>query len=152
MRFNFIVAAVSAAIFSVGALAGALRKHASEYIVVRYDRVYDGDTVVIRYPALPAPLDRLRVRIEKIDTPEYGKLARCEAEAAAATAARNYLVKLVGDAKELRVYVFKWDKYGGRILGDLHVDGGNVRDLMVQAGHAVPYDGAGPRKDWCAAK
>ena len=45
------------------------RPAADRSIVVEYVGVYDGDTVVVRLPVLPPPLDRLRVRIVGIDTP-----------------------------------------------------------------------------------
>lgn len=120
------------------------------FITVEFVRVYDGDTVVVRLPSLPSPLDKLRIRLEGIDTPEIGKGARCAQEELQAQAAKLFLTKLLGDSQELRVYNFKWDKYGGRILGDLHVADGDVRDLMVAAGHAVRYSGVGTRRDWCA--
>ena len=37
------------------------RPAADRSIVVEYVGVYDGDTVVVRLPVLPPPLDRLRV-------------------------------------------------------------------------------------------
>ena len=118
-------------------------------IVVEYVKVYDGDTVVVRLPSLPPPLDRLRIRLEGIDTPEIGKGARCTEEQVAAEAARVYLEGLMTGSSEIHVYSFRWDKYGGRILGDLHVTEGRVRDLAVKNGFAVPYAGTGPRHDWC---
>jgi endonuclease YncB( thermonuclease family) len=122
------------------------------FLTVEFLRVYDGDTVVVLLPDLPAPLDKVRIRLEGIDTPEIGKGARCAAEELRAQAAKRFLADLLGNAKELRVYNFKWDKYGGRVLGDLHVADGDVRDLMIAAGHAVRYTGVGQRRDWCAAK
>ena len=125
------------------------RPAADRSIVVEYVGVYDGDTVVVRLPVLPPPLDRLRVRIAGIDTPELGKGAKCPAENERAVAARQFLADLLAGAHELRVYGFRWDKYGGRILGELRVPGGAVRDLLIQSGHAVPYEGIASRRDWC---
>ena len=123
---------------------------ADRSIAVEYVKVYDGDTVVVRLPILPAPLDRLRVRIEGIDTPELGKGAKCPEENERAIAARQFLEGLLTGAHELRVHGFRWDKYGGRILGELRVPDGSVRDLLIQSGHAVPYEGVGLRRSWCS--
>lgn len=143
MRFFVLLLALLAA-------PAFARLDPERFVVVQFDRVYDGDTVVVRMPALPAPLDKLRVRIQGIDTPEIGKGARCDAEVLAGDAARDYLTELMEGAAELRVYGFRWDKYGGRLLGDLRVPQGSVRDLMIRSGHAVPYGGEGARRDWCA--
>jgi micrococcal nuclease len=35
-----------------------------------------------------------------------------------------------------------------RILADVYVDGENLTDLLISAGHARPYDG-GKREGWC---
>lgn len=146
-----LIAILLASLAAATALAAGepLTLPQQRYITVKFVRVYDGDTVAVILQRLPAPLNRLRIRIQEIDTPEYGAKARCEAEAKAAETARAYLAEVLGTSKDLRVYRYRWDKYGGRILGDLRANGENVRDLMIRAGHAVPYSGSGPRQDWC---
>ena len=119
-------------------------------IVVAFDSVYDGDTVVVRLDVLPEPLNKLRIRIEGIDTPEINHGAKCAQEELRGQAARRNLAAILGSAAELRVYQFRWDKYGGRLLGDLRTPEGSVRDLMIKSGLAVPYDGQGQRRNWCA--
>ena len=119
-------------------------------IAVAFDRVYDGDTVVVRLDSLPEPLNKLRIRIEGIDTPEINHGAKCPSEELRGQAARRHLAEILGTAKELRVYGYRWDKYGGRLLGDLRTPEGSVRDLMIKSGLAVPYDGQGIRRNWCA--
>ena len=120
---------------------------------VRFVSVYDGDTFNILVDQLPAPLNRMKVRLRDIDTPERGSKAKCEAEAAAAEEARLFLQELLKDAKTITVIDPKWDKYGGRIDGDVQVlYGGRKRlltDLLVTSGHARRYDG-GQRQGWCA--
>ena len=111
--------------------------------------VYDGDTVIVDYVGLPAPLNRMRIRLEGIDAPEIGRGARCPLESKLAIESRDYLKSLLITESVLKVYDFKWDKYGGRILGQLRTDRGGVKELMLDAGKAAPYDGVGQRKDWC---
>lgn len=133
------------ALFSTSALAETER-----YLEMEYIRVYDGDTITVNYPILPSPLNRMRVRVAGIDTPEAGDRARCPVEAEKAEAARVFLERLFEDQTVVRVYNFKWDKFGGRVLGDVRVPTGDVREHMIAAGHAVRYGGTGPRRDWCA--
>ena len=131
-------------LFSASALAETER-----YLEMEYIRVYDGDTITVSYPILPSPLNRMRVRVADIDTPEAGNRARCPAEAEKAEVARIFLERLFEDQTVVRVYNFKWDKFGGRVLGDVRVPAGDVRDQMIAAGYAVRYSGTGSRRDWC---
>lgn len=44
------------------------------------------------------------------------------------------------------VVSLKYDKFGGRVDGDLIVPGvGNVMQIMIRNGYAAPWDGKGPR-------
>lgn len=123
--------------------------HADEFIEVEFVRVYDGDTVDVRLPSLPRPLDKLRIRLAGIDTPELGKRARCPLENDLARKAQAFLADELKGSEQIRVYGFKWDKYGGRLLGDLRTSEGSIKDLLISSGHAVPYKGVGLRQDWC---
>ena len=120
---------------------------------VRFVSVYDGDTFNILVDQPPAPLNKMKVRLRDIDTPERGSKAKCEAEAAAAEEAKLFLQELLKNAKTIAVIDPNWDKYGGRIDGDVQVlYGGRKRlltDLLVTSGHARRYDG-GQRQGWCA--
>jgi endonuclease YncB( thermonuclease family) len=119
---------------------------------VHYVSVYDGDTFDVLVDQLPAPLNKMRVRIRNIDAPERGSKAKCEAESAAAEKARAFLEQLLGSAKTVEIIDPKWDNYGGRIDGDVQVlyDGKMcfLSDLLVTNGYARRYDG-GQRQGWC---
>jgi endonuclease YncB( thermonuclease family) len=39
------------------------------------------------------------------------------------------------------IHLKRWDKYGGRVLGDLEIDGKYLSKLMIETGHAVEYHG-----------
>mgnify|MGYP003334948626 FL=1 len=43
----------------------------------------------------------------------------------------------------------KWDKYGGRVLGDLIIDDKRLSTRLLEAGFAVQYEGEKKVKDWC---
>jgi endonuclease YncB( thermonuclease family) len=112
-------------------------------------RVSDGDTIVISAPFLPAPLKpELAVRIYGVDTPEKGHRAQCPAEAAAAERASAWTKTLVANGKQHQVILYKWDKFGGRVIGDIVVDGQSVRRGLIANGHAREYYGEA-KTTWC---
>lgn len=113
-------------------------------------RVIDGDTVEITAEFLPKSLGQtLKLRLLGIDTPEKGHLAKCVLEDQRAQAATKFLQNLVSQHRDkIRVELVKWDKYGGRVLGHLYVDGQSVSQIMVDSGLAVRYNGA-KKVSWC---
>jgi len=112
-------------------------------------RVLDGDTVTIKAPYLPAPLKpELSLRIVGIDTPEKNYLAQCDEERQKGQEATAYTKTLLERAKSVRVKLTAWDKYGGRVLGDLYLDGVSLAQSLIAAGHARAYDG-GRKGSWC---
>jgi micrococcal nuclease len=120
---------------------------------VTYDttiiRVSDGDTIVISAPYLPAPLKpQLAVRIFGVDTPEKGHRAQCPQEAAQGEKASAWTKQLVTSGKKFQVTLYRWDKFGGRVLGDILVDGRSVRQGLIAAGLAREYYGD-KKKSWC---
>jgi endonuclease YncB( thermonuclease family) len=112
-------------------------------------RVTDGDTVVIAAPFLPAPLKpELAVRIFGVDTPETGRRAQCPQEAQRGELASQYTKQLVQNGKKFQVILYSWDKFGGRVLGDIVVDGQSVRYGLIQKGLAREYYGEA-KQSWC---
>jgi len=113
-------------------------------------RVIDGDTVQIEAPFLPKELgNHLSVRILGVDTPEKGFRAKCELENTKAVAATLFTDNEVHAAKDIKVVIKGWDKYGGRILGDILLDGITLSTKLIQKQYAVPYSGQGKKRDWC---
>lgn len=113
--------------------------------------VIDGDTVRIDAPFLPKELKQtLLLRIYGLDTPEKGKRARCPRENLAALHAKLYVEQEVKNGKDVRVVLRRWDKYGGRVLGDLIIDGISLNQKLIASKYAAPYYGKGKKKDWCA--
>ncbi len=112
-------------------------------------RVSDGDTIVVAAPYLPAPLKpELAVRIYGVDTPEKGHRAQCPAEAAAAERASAWTRALVASSTQHQVILYKWDKFGGRVIGDVVVNGQSVRRGLIANGHAREYYGEA-KTSWC---
>lgn len=112
-------------------------------------RVADGDTVVFEAPFMPAPLKpQLSLRILGVDTPEKGGRAACPAEAEAAAKASAFTKNLVANASKVQIELKEHDKFGGRVLGDLIVDGQKLSELLIKNGHARPYFGE-KKTSWC---
>lgn len=112
-------------------------------------RVIDGDTVAFEAKFLPAPLKpELSIRVLGVDTPEKGHRAECEKEAKAAIAASEFTKQAVKNAKVTQVEIKSHDKYGGRVLGDIILDGKRLSTLLIENGHARPYKGE-KKESWC---
>ena len=120
---------------------------------VTYDaqivRVNDGDTVVIAAPFLPAPLKpELAVRIYGVDTPEKGFRAQCPSEDQRGQAATQFTKNAVANSQKRQVVLYGWDKFGGRVLGDVILNGQSLRSMLIQNGFAREYFGEA-KQSWC---
>ncbi len=120
---------------------------------VTYDavitRVIDGDTVAFQADFLPAPLKKeLSIRVFGVDTPEKGFRAQCASEAQRGEAASAFTKAAVAQASQRQVVLIDWDKYGGRVLGDVLLDGKSLRQMLITKGFAREYYGEA-KQSWC---
>ena len=120
---------------------------------VTYDakivRAIDGDTIVITAPYLPAPLKpELGVRIFGVDTPEKSFRAKCESEKKRGEQASVFVKDVIAGTKKHQVVLYDWDKFGGRVLGDILLDGMSLRDLLIKNSFARAYFGDA-KQSWC---
>jgi len=112
-------------------------------------RVLDGDTVGFEAKFLPDPLKKeLLIRVYGVDTPEKGFRAKCESENTKGLAATEFTKKSVASAKKIEVAIADWDKFGGRVLGDVILDGQSLRSLLIKNGYAREYYGEA-KQSWC---
>ena len=112
-------------------------------------KVVDGDTVEFEAKFLPPELkQKLKVRIYGVDTPEKAPRAQCDREAAWGKAATEFTKKVVSASQQRYVVIYDWDKYGGRVLGDVILDGQSLRALLIQNGYAREYYGEA-KQSWC---
>lgn len=112
-------------------------------------RVLDGDTVAFTASFLPPPLKKeLSLRIYGVDTPEKGFRAKCDLENKRGLEASEFTKRTIQNAKRTQVVIMDWDKYGGRVLGDVLVDGISLRSLLIGSGYARAYFGEA-KSDWC---
>ena len=88
------------------------------------------------------------MRVLGVDTPEKGARAGCPKEAAAAEAASAFTKNLVANAKKIQIELKEHDKFGGRVLGDVLIDGQRLSELLIKNGHARAYFGE-KKASWC---
>lgn len=118
-----------------------------ETVEAKVQRVVDGDTLAVTAHIWVKQSVETLVRIAGIDTPELK--GACKAEKTKAKAAKDYLEGLFKKTHDVRLKNVKTDKYGGRVVADVHLpDGRSVAKLLIKSGHARPYKG-GKRKSWC---
>lgn len=134
-------------------LAALLAAPATANELPRYDwkvlRVIDGDTVEIEAPYLPLPLaPKLSIRVYGVDTPEKGWRGQCDKERVLGKLATEFTRKLVSNADTVQVEIRQWDKFGGRVLGDLWIDGESLTAMLIENGFAREYYGD-KKKSWC---
>ena len=112
-------------------------------------RVIDGDTVEVDADQdMPPELAKLRLRLRGVDTPEKGGRAKCASERSAGLAATEFTRRAIVRAHDILIRNLQWGKWGGRVIGDLMLDGRPLSQTLIEAGHGRPYDG-GRRKSWC---
>ena len=112
-------------------------------------RVVDGDTVGIEARWLLPPLKpELSVRVYGVDTPEKGWRGQCDQEKKLGEQASKFTQQQISGAKKVQVYLIGWDKFGGRVLGDIILDGVSLRSMLISRGYAREYYGEA-KTSWC---
>jgi endonuclease YncB( thermonuclease family) len=76
-----------------------------------------------------------------VDTPEKGWRAQDDNERKMGEEAGAYTKQLVANAKDIKIKVLSWDKYGGRVLGDVIIDGESLRECLLKNKYAREYYG-----------
>jgi endonuclease YncB( thermonuclease family) len=136
------------AMISIVAFAQGKQKEGVIYDAV-ITRVIDGDTVAFQAPFLPAPLKQeLSIRVFGVDTPEKGHRAQCESEDQRGQAASAFTKAQINASTKRQVILMDWDKYGGRVLGDVILDGKSLRQMLITNGFAREYYGEA-KQSWC---
>ena len=107
---------------------------------------YDGDTCYVVAKTLPESLRNMSIRILGIDTPEIR--ADCLEEKDLALQGRAFANDMFKNADNIEFRNLKWDKYGGRILADVYIDGMSYKHEIIEAGLAREYYG-GKKLGWC---
>ena len=147
-KFLLILLAIPVLVFAQGKVPAKSATYDAQIL-----RVTDGDTVVIAAPFLPAPFKpELAIRVFGVDTPEKGFRAQCPSEAQRGEAASAFTKKAIESAAagggKFQVTMYGWDKFGGRVLGDLLINGQSLRAALIANGFAREYYGEA-KQSWC---
>ncbi len=147
-KFLLILLAIPVLVFAQGKVPAKSATYDAQIL-----RVTDGDTVVIAAPFLPAPFKpELAIRVFGVDTPEKGHRAMCPSEAQRGEAASAFTKKAIESAAagggKFQVTMYGWDKFGGRVLGDILVNGQSLRAALIANGFAREYYGEA-KTSWC---
>ena len=110
--------------------------------------VYDGDTIKVKADFLPEEL-KLSVRVRGVDTGEKGWRAKCVYETEMSSRAIKFVTRLIAEAKEVTFTNIEWDKYGGRVVADVNIDGVGLTERLLNTGLAHAYDGKVAKGSWC---
>lgn len=128
----------------------ACTAHASQnavgWVALRAPFAYDGDTIYATAAGLPPELAEISIRVRGVDTPEIR--GHCAGEKAMAIEARDFVRAALGNGDTVSFANIEWDKYGGRILATVYVDGQDLSALIIDHGLGRAYDG-GQRQSWC---
>ncbi len=124
----------------------AAKKQYENITVDSVTSIYDADTFRVsikNYPAIVG--ERIPIRVLGVDAPEIR--GKCEREKQLARLAKQFTVKQLRGAKVITLSKVQRGKYF-RILAYVDIDGKDLSTLLINAGHARPYDG-GKRQGWC---
>lgn len=114
-------------------------------------RVLDGDTLEVNTGfALPPELGagKFKIRVLNVDTPEKGHRAQCPQENELALKATAFTKNAIINAKSVQFKYLSWDKFGGRILAVVYIDGVELHRLLIMNGLAREYHGE-KKQSWC---
>ena len=141
---NFLLATLMLVTLGVQAAPEA---RVYEYPVTR---VKDGDTVEFEAKWLPAPLKPvLSLRVLGVDTPEKAPRAKCASEAERGERATAFTKQAIQNARRIEIELVSWDTFGGRVLGDVIIDGKHrLSQLLIDNQLARPYHGEA-KTSWC---
>jgi endonuclease YncB( thermonuclease family) len=90
----------------------------------------------------------LSIRVFGVDTPEKGFRAKCTQEDARGQAATAFTKNAINQSQQRQIIIMDWDKYGGRVLGDVLLNGQSLRMMLINNGFAREYYGEA-KTSWC---
>lgn len=111
-------------------------------------RVLDGDTVEVDVWLWPGLVQRIKLRLAGVNTPEKRGRGVSLCEKVAAKRATHFTRRFVKNMGQVIVSEVRLGKFAGRVLGKVSVNGRDLGEALVAAGLARLYSG-GKRTAWC---
>ena len=132
----------------IAALLIAAPAGAAEYgpYQVQVVDVIDGDTLKVDVELWPGLTQRVSVRVAGVNAPELRSGAPCEREAG--RNAKAFVQGRIMNAEEVIITDIQHDKFAGRVIAHVLIDGNDLGVMLLATGHAREYDG-GARSAWC---
>ena len=109
----------------------------------------DGDSFKVVVSPWPGQRNQAILRLTGWDAPESTWRAQCDEEGRQGQQAKALADSLVRAAHVRELSGPRWDKYGGRVLGTLLLDGEDIGPKLEARGLVRPYKGQGAKPDWC---
>lgn len=107
--------------------------------------VYDGDTFTVQVPVWHDLTLTTEIRLRGIDTPEIR--GDCEREKQLAAQAETFTNTFLTQGP-LELTNIGRDKYYGRVVANVTVNGKDLTTALIQAGLGYAYTG-GTKQSWC---
>ena len=152
MPGKIIVAGLLLALLHSGLAVQALAAPGTKPVYGPYPatvvRVIDGDTVELDVALWPGLVQRIRLRLDGVNTPEKRGKNVTPCEKAAAAKASAFTARFLKTTRQVVVSQVRLGKYAGRVLGRITANGHDLARALVEAGLARPYAG-GKRQAWC---
>lgn len=107
--------------------------------------VKDGDTVHVFVATWPGQTSDSAIRVNGINTPELRAKRKCERRdaVAALTFAEHWFSQ-----DNVKMRLIKYDKFGGRLVGEFFHNGSSYADEVLKRGLAVPFNGRTKKPVW----
>ena len=112
----------------------------------------DGDSYRVVVAPWPGQHNEAILRLNGWDAPESTWRAECDAEGKLGVRATEVADSLVRASHVRELVSPSWDKYGGRVLGTLLLDGEDIGEQLAVKGLLKAYTGKGDKPDWCNGK
>jgi len=117
-----------------------------KFTPVRVYDVVDGDSIKVLY-RYGKRFHKISIRVNGVDTPEVSRGSDLEKKAGATAG------KIVSDLvleKLIIVKFIKWDKYGGRLVGDVYLPDGKdtLCNFLITNKLGHPYTGKRKKEPW----
>jgi len=110
----------------------------------RVINVIDGDTLLLNVAVWPGQVNRARIGVAGVDTPELH--GACDSERLMAREARDFSRGFVGN--RVRVDKLRQTKSGKLYAEISNTDGRPLAEALINAGYGVPFL-RGRKHDWC---